>query len=130
MRLSLSVLLTTILFAPALAQDGQPDPLTGLKMIGDWQLVRSQCIACHSAKLITQQRASRGQWLAMIRWMQKSQNLWAFEPDVEQRIIAYLAENYPPAADRRRAAIPPAQMPDNPYAPPSVDGEQPTPARN
>lgn len=91
------------------------DPLTGLKMTGDWQLVRGNCTACHSAKLITQQRGTAQQWLTMIRWMQKKQNLWQFDPDTEGRIIAYLAENYPPGAARRRAAIPPDLMPPNPW---------------
>ena len=92
------------------------DPVTGLKMAGDWQLVRGNCTACHSAKLITQQRGTAEQWLTMIRWMQKKQNLWQFDPDTEDRIIAYLAEHYPPDAARRRAAIPRDLMPPNPYA--------------
>jgi len=102
--------------APAVAAEIQIDPVTGFKMTGDWELVRGNCIACHSAKLITQQRGTAQQWLAMIRWMQKKQNLWQFEPGTESRIIAYLSENYPPEAARRRAAIPPDLMPPNPYA--------------
>jgi hypothetical protein len=85
-------------------------------MSGDWQLVRNHCTACHSSRLITQQRGSADQWLAMIRWMQKKQNLWPFEPDTERRIITYLAQNYPPQADRRRAPLPPDLMPPNPFA--------------
>lgn len=111
-----------ILLAPTIthAQEIELDAFTGLKMSGDWELVRNNCIACHSPKLITQQRGSEGQWLNMIRWMQNKQNLWQFEPETEARIIAYLAKNYPPQADRRRAAIPPNLMPLNPYAPPST----------
>lgn len=102
---------------PAVAAEVQIDPVTGFKMTGDWELVRGNCTACHSAKLITQQRGTAQQWLAMIRWMQKKQNLWQFDPGTESRIIAYLSENYPPEAARRRAAIPPDLMPPNPYAP-------------
>ena len=91
------------------------DPATGFTMTGDWQLVRGHCTGCHSAKLITQQRGTEQQWLAMIRWMQKKQNLWQFDRDTETRIVAYLAEQYPPQAARRRAAIPPDLMPPNPY---------------
>ena len=101
------------------AADVELDAYSGLRMTGDWELVRNNCIACHSPKLITQQRGSEAQWLNMIRWMQAKQNLWQFEPDTEQKIIAYLASNYPPQDDRRRAAIPPDLMPPNPYAPPS-----------
>ena len=102
----------------AAADQPEIDTLTGLKMAGDWELVRANCIACHSPKLITQQRGTEAQWLSIIRWMQKKQNLWQFEPEVEQKIIGYLADNYPPQEDRRRAAIPPDLMPPNPYAPP------------
>ncbi len=100
---------------PALASVPQVDPVTGLIMTGDWELVRGNCTACHSAKLITQQRGTAAQWLAMIRWMQQKQNLWQFDPGTEERIIAYLAENYPPGAATRRAAIAPHLMPENPY---------------
>ena len=61
--------------------------------------------------LITQQRASAAQWRDMIRWMQKKHNLWQFDASVEERIVGYLAENYPPRSSRRRAAIPPELMP-------------------
>ncbi len=103
--------------AVPLAEPGPPqiDDVTGFVMAGDWELVRANCTACHSAKLITQQRGSAQQWLDLIRWMQAKQNLWQFEPAVEERIIAYLTEFYPPDADRRRAAIPPDLMPPNPY---------------
>ncbi len=95
------------------------DPDTGLRMTGDWMLVRSNCVPCHSAALITQQRGDAAQWLGMIRWMQDKQNLWQFDPDTEARIVAYLAENYPPEAGRRRAALPADLMPPNPYSTPS-----------
>ena len=101
----------------AVAEEPAIDAFTGFPMTGDWELVRANCIACHSPKLVTQQRGTAEQWLSMIRWMQEKQNLWAFEPDVERRIVAYLAEQFPPSADRRRAAIPPDLMPPNPYAP-------------
>lgn len=108
-----------LLAAGAAAPAGEPavDPFTGFPMTGDWELVRANCIACHSPKLIAQQRGTPAQWLSMIRWMQAKQNLWQFEPEVERRIVAYLAEQFPPADDRRRAPIPPDLMPPNPYAP-------------
>jgi hypothetical protein len=101
---------------PVVAAEPQLDPLTGFRMTGDWELVRANCIACHSAKLITQQRGSSQQWLTMIRWMQKKQNLWQFDPATEEKIITYLADNYPPSDAQRRAALPPDLMPPNPYS--------------
>jgi hypothetical protein len=120
-RQTLSLLV--LLAAAASAGEPEVDSFTGLKMAGDWELVRANCIACHSPRLITQQRGTETQWLNMIRWMQAKQNLWQFEPEVEQRIVSYLAEFYPPQEDRRRAAIPPELMPPNPYAPPVTDLE-------
>ncbi len=92
------------------------DPATGLVMAQDWEIVRANCIPCHSAKLITQQRGTAEQWQAMNPWKQAKQNLRTFEHKTDTRIIAYLATNYPPDAARRRAAIPAALMPPNPYS--------------
>jgi len=115
----LAVIVCGLLFAQTGggAQDVDLDPMSGLRMTGDWEIVRANCIACHSARLITQQRGSATHWLNMIRWMQDKQNLWQFDADTEDKIVNYLAENYPPQEDRRRAAIPPGLMPPNPYAP-------------
>ena len=110
-------------FGQGIAAEPETDPFTGLKMTGDWELVRANCVGCHSARLITQQSGSESHWLGLIRWMQKKQNLWQFEPETEQKIISYLAENYPPQADRRRAPIPPELMPPNPYAPELPDSQ-------
>ena len=101
----------------ATGQELEIDEMSGFVKTGDWELVRANCIACHSAKLVTQQRGSAAQWLALIRWMQAKQNLWQFDPEVEKKIVTYLADNYAPQEDRRRAALPPDQMPPNPYAP-------------
>ena len=111
-------LLALLVAASAGAAEPEVDAFSGLKMAGDWELVRNNCVACHSARLITQQ------WLGMIRWMQEKQNLWQFDPEVESRIVAYLAEYYPPAKERRRGAIPPDLMPPNPYAP-TTDSSNP-----
>ncbi len=98
------------------AAEPELDPTTGLIMEQDWEIVRANCTPCHSAKLITQQRGTAAQWLTMIRWMQAKQNLWPFDEQTERRIITYLADNYAPDAARRRAAIPAALMPPNPYS--------------
>ncbi len=67
------------------------DPATGFIMAENWDLVRSNCTVCHSARLITQQRASRRGWTDMIRWMQATQNLWQFDKLTEVKILDYLA---------------------------------------
>ena len=117
----LAGIIAVLAFGHALAAEPELDPFTGLKKTGDWELVRNNCVSCHSAKLITQQSGTESHWLGLIRWMQEKQNLWRFEPQTEKKIITYLAENYPPQADRRRAPIPPELMPPNPYAPGSLE---------
>ena len=87
---------------PVVASEPKLDPVTGLKMTGDWEIVRASCTACHSPKLITQQRGT--------------QNLWQFDPATEEKIITYLAENYPPSDAQRRMALSPDLMPPNPYS--------------
>ena len=99
------------------------DAFTGFPKTGDWELVRANCIACHSPKLVTQQQGTAAQWRTMIRWMQEEQGLWAIDMEVENRIVAWLAENYPPSEDRRRAPITARLMPPNPYGPATVSPE-------
>lgn len=123
-RLTSLLVLVFCCATPAAATEIELDAYTGLKMADNWELVRNNCIACHSPKLITQQSGSAAQWLHMIRWMQAKQNLWQFDPETEEKIISYLATNYPPQEDRRRAAISPDLMPPNPYAPPALQGDQ------
>lgn len=101
--------------AASMAEPGV-DPVSGLKMTGDWKVVRSACTACHSGKQITQQRGTAQQWLSMIRWMQEKQNLWQFDQETEDKIIAYLAENYPPSKSQRRALLSGDLLPPNPYS--------------
>jgi hypothetical protein len=104
------LLITLCLLAPA-AFAADTDATTGLIKAPGWENVRAHCGGCHSHALVTQQRADRQTWLDMIRWMQESQNLWQFPADTEAQILDYLAANYPPRADRRRAPIPASLMP-------------------
>ncbi len=64
-------------------------------------LVVANCTTCHSAQLVTQNRATREGWLGMIRWMQATQNLWDLG-DNEEMIITYLSRNYAPEDVGRR----------------------------
>lgn len=68
------------------------------------ELVVTNCTNCHSARLIVQNRATRDGWIAMIRWMQETQNLWDLG-DNEAAIIDYLARNYAPHKKGRRANL-------------------------
>lgn len=97
--------------APAPGHGAVLDETTGLVVAPGWELVRVHCGGCHSHALVTSQRADRQTWSSIIRWMQATQNLWQFDPATEASILDYLAENYPPQPNRRRAPIPPDLMP-------------------
>lgn len=77
---------------------------TGLIVAEGFETVRAQCTACHSGKLVAQNRATREGWEEMIRWMQKSQGLWPLGEN-EPVILDYLATNYGPQETGRRANL-------------------------
>ena len=97
----------------------QVDPASGLKIADGWETVRANCVACHSGLHFLRQTGTRDSWQDAIRWMQRSQGLWALAPEVENEILDYLATNYAPTVkDYRRAALPWTQLPPNPYGTP------------
>ncbi|UJH68761.1 monoheme cytochrome C [Allomuricauda sp. SCSIO 65647] len=65
------------------------------------RLVIQNCVGCHSAKLVTQNRLSAEGWQSTIKWMQETQNLWSLGAN-EEKIIEYLAKNYGPVSKGRR----------------------------
>lgn len=77
---------------------------TGLVMDPAFPLIIAHCTSCHSAKLITQNRATREGWAAMIDWMQATQGLWQFD-EHEPQILDYLATYYGPVKTGRRKAL-------------------------
>ena len=68
------------------------------------EMVVATCTACHSAKLVTQNRATREGWEQMIRWMQETQNLWDLG-EHETIILDYLAKHYAPENTGRRKLL-------------------------
>lgn len=93
----------------------EKDPTTGFIIAPGWETVRNNCIACHSAGLVTQNSGSRAHWLSMIRWMQETQGLWPFDDNTENTILEYLSSYYGPKDDARRPALRIDQLPENPY---------------
>lgn len=91
------------------------DPESGMIIADGWQLTKANCTVCHSARLVTQNNGSRVHWESLIRWMQETQGLWQFQPEMETTILDYLTENYGPKSDARRTPLLPSQLPDNPY---------------
>jgi hypothetical protein len=111
----------TMLLAPLSSLADSPasqetDPDSGMIIADGWEIVKANCTPCHSARLVTQNHGSRARWEYLIRWMQDTQGLWQFQPEMEDTILDYLAEHYGPKKDARRAPLLPSQLPDNPYA--------------
>lgn len=88
------------------------DRRTGLVRADGLELIAARCTRCHTARIITQTRATREQWLGVMRWMQLTQGLEELEPGVEAAILDYL-ERYYGIEPRpfRRAPLPPELLP-------------------
>ena len=82
---------------------------TGLIADENLDLVISRCTSCHSAQLITQNRATREGWKEMFIWMQKTQGLTDLG-DAEPKILDYLAKHYAPQQLGRRANLDPSTI--------------------
>jgi hypothetical protein len=80
------------------------DVATGFIAEGDYKVVKTTCTACHSAKLVLQNRATREGWKEMIVWMQETQKLWDLGP-AEEPILEYLATYYGPTDEGRRKPL-------------------------
>ncbi len=121
MKYKASILITTLIAITFLACETEPqtaastteetsvdalvmpevNEATGLVMDETFPLIIANCTSCHSAKLITQNRATREGWASMIDWMQATQGLWQFD-EHEPQILDYLAKYYGPTKTGRR----------------------------
>jgi len=77
---------------------------TGFKDAEGLMTVVNNCTNCHSAQLVIQNRMNEERWIATIRWMQETQNLWDLGKN-EEIIVNYLVENYPPKKKGRREIL-------------------------
>jgi hypothetical protein len=77
---------------------------TGLVDAEGLMTVVNNCTNCHSAQLVIQNRMNRERWIATIRWMQETQNLWDLGKN-EDIIVDYLVNNYPPKKKGRREIL-------------------------
>ena len=112
--MGLALALTVAVVTPRLvrASELEIDPETGFVLAAGFELVEANCTACHSSRLTLQMRANRDGWLELIRWMQRTQNLWQFPPATEAEIVDYLATHYAPTAARfRRRPLDPSLLP-------------------
>lgn len=77
---------------------------TGLMADPNLQVIIGACTSCHSAKLITQNRATKEGWENMIDWMQETQGLTDLG-DKEPVIVDYLTKYYSPKEEGRRGNL-------------------------
>lgn len=77
---------------------------TGLVDAEGLMTVVNNCTNCHSSKLVIQNRMNKERWMATIRWMQETQNLWDLGNN-EDIIVNYLVTNYPPMKKGRREKL-------------------------
>lgn len=110
-KICTSLALASVLAVGANAAKVKIDKATGLKVAVGMDVVIANCTVCHSAKFITLQKGDRDTWLQMIRWMQRTQGLWDFDPKTEDTILTYLEKNYPPGKASRRPNLKAKDLP-------------------
>lgn len=77
---------------------------TGLIEAEGLMTVVNNCTNCHSALLVIQNRMNAERWIATIKWMQETQNLWDLGGN-QEIIVNYLVTNYPPKEKGRREIL-------------------------
>ncbi len=92
-----------VLAAPcaSFAEDKPLDEVSGFIIDKGWELTNAHCAACHSAKLVTQNRMDRSGWEDTIRLMQAEHGLWDLG-EAESVIIDYLSTHYSITVTRSR----------------------------
>lgn len=83
---------------------GTIDEESGLIIDHGFLEVKMQCGACHSTRLVAQNKFSRQGWIEVIRWMQEKQNLWDLG-EMEVIILDYLEKNNAPGKTGRRKKL-------------------------
>ena len=81
------------------------DPETGLILGPGFDVVKNTCTACHSSKLVIQNRATIQGWREILRQMQKVHGLQQLDAETEQLIVNYLSRNYAPESKGRRVPL-------------------------
>lgn len=75
------------------------DPFGGLPQTDGYDLVAAYCSACHSLRIVMQQRLTPERWDELLDWMVQKQGM--IEPDAEIRaqIRAYLVRHFSTEAE-------------------------------
>lgn len=98
-------------FCLANEESVETDPKTGLVIDADenWKLIKANCSACHSERLLTQQQLDRTNWAKAIKRMQTQEKLWDLGAN-ETKILDYLSTFYGAASKPKTQKLRRAQL--------------------
>ncbi len=87
--------------APGAPQTAAPAPVEpasglyeGLPETNGVELVYALCSACHSIRLVTQQRVTEARWDYLLDWMVKEHSMPELPPEDRALVLAYLSRHY------------------------------------
>jgi hypothetical protein len=78
----------------------QEDQLDGLPPGPGQEETYYACNACHSIRLVTQQRLSRERWDELLDWMVEKQGMPPLPEEDRTLVLGYLAEHFNPEVPR------------------------------
>ena len=114
-------------FCLANEESVETDPKTGLvKDVDDnWKLIKANCSACHSERLLTQQQLDRTNWAKAIKRMQEQEKLWDLGAN-ETKILDYLTTYYGAASKPKTQRVRRAQLKLVEFTPLATSEPQPS----
>jgi hypothetical protein len=89
-----------LLFPAGRGAAAQQDDFGGLPEAPGREEVYYICDACHSIRLVTQQRLSRERWDELLDWMVSEQGMAELTAEEREVILEYLATQYAPDVPR------------------------------
>lgn len=91
--LAVAMVLSSSTMAAGDKKDYPVDQESGLIMAPGWEMVKQQCNACHSSKLVAQNSGNREVWRGTLQWMIDTQGLWDLS-DTWEPVLKYLSTYY------------------------------------
>ncbi len=70
------------------------DDYWGLPRSEGYDLVDGYCTACHSIRIVMQQRADRARWDELLTWMVKKQGMPEINPADREQVLTYLSTEF------------------------------------